>query len=63
MSGSYGTKLEAVVRRLLAILRANPSARILVFSSWQVTFGLRSMYFELIILLLFVNMVSCWQVT
>lgn len=36
LRGSYGTKLEAVVRRVLAILQAEPEARILVFSSWQV---------------------------
>ena len=33
--GSYGTKLEAVVRRLVAITQADPSARVLVFSSWK----------------------------
>mmetsp|Transcript_47933 Transcript_47933/g.120974 ORF Transcript_47933/g.120974 Transcript_47933/m.120974 type:complete len:432 (+) Transcript_47933:304-1599(+) len=32
--GSYGTKLEAVVRRVLAILHRRPGAKILVFSSW-----------------------------
>mmetsp|Transcript_43057 Transcript_43057/g.77217 ORF Transcript_43057/g.77217 Transcript_43057/m.77217 type:complete len:341 (-) Transcript_43057:346-1368(-) len=32
--GSYGTKLEAVVRRVLAILKKDPDAKILLFSSW-----------------------------
>jgi hypothetical protein len=32
--GSYGTKLEAVVRRVLHLLARCPSERVLVFSSW-----------------------------
>ncbi|KAG1676131.1 hypothetical protein FOA52_004971 [Chlamydomonas sp. UWO 241] len=35
MSGSYGTKIEAVVRRLLAITRSDPTAKIVVFSTWS----------------------------
>lgn len=35
VKGQYGTKLEAVVRRILAITRADPMARLLVFSSWR----------------------------
>ena len=35
VKGSYGTKLEAVVRRLLAITRADPTGRVLVFSGWK----------------------------
>jgi E3 ubiquitin-protein ligase SHPRH len=33
--GSYGTKLEAVVRRLVSITQTDSSARVLVFSSWK----------------------------
>ncbi len=33
--GSYGTKLEAIVRRLLSITQSDPTARVLVFSSWK----------------------------
>lgn len=33
--GSYGTKLEAVVRRLLSITQSDSTARVLVFSSWK----------------------------
>lgn len=32
--GSYGTKLEAVVARLLRLTRADAEARVLVFSTW-----------------------------
>lgn len=34
VKGSYGTKIEAIVRRLLAIT-ADPGARAVVFSTWQ----------------------------
>lgn len=34
ISGSYGSKLEAVLRRLKAITRAQSAARVLVFSTW-----------------------------
>jgi len=34
VSGSYGAKVEAVVRRVLHLLSADPSARILVFTQW-----------------------------
>lgn len=33
--GSYGTKVEGVVRRLLFITRTEPEDRVLVFSSWK----------------------------
>lgn len=33
--GSYGTKLEAVVRRLVNITQSDSTARVLVFSSWK----------------------------
>ncbi|KAK4756691.1 hypothetical protein SAY87_006818 [Trapa incisa] len=33
--GSYGTKIEAVTRRILWIKRAQPKAKVLVFSSWK----------------------------
>jgi len=35
VQGSYGTKLEAVVRRVMAILQSDENARILIFSSWK----------------------------
>eukprot|EP00887_Chlorella_sp_A99_P002685 scaffold6.g2685.t1 len=35
VAGSFGTKLEAVVRRLAYLTRADPSARVLVFSTWK----------------------------
>ncbi|CAG9460083.1 unnamed protein product [Pedinophyceae sp. YPF-701] len=35
VAGSYGTKLEAVVRRILALTRRDPSCRIIVFSEWM----------------------------
>lgn len=35
VQGSYGTKLEAVVRRLVSITRSDSGARVLVFSSWK----------------------------
>ena len=41
ISGSYGTKLEAVLRRVKAIL-ADESSRILVFSSWKESLELLS---------------------
>lgn len=33
--GSYGTKLEAVVRRLLWLTRSDATSRVLVFSTWK----------------------------
>ena len=33
--GGWGTKLEAVVRRLLWLTSSDPTARILVFSQWK----------------------------
>ncbi|KAH9702946.1 RING-finger DEAD-like helicase PHD and SNF2 domain-containing protein [Citrus sinensis] len=35
VQGSYGTKIEAVTRRILWIKSTNPKAKILVFSSWN----------------------------
>ncbi|GBF99704.1 hypothetical protein Rsub_12416 [Raphidocelis subcapitata] len=35
VAGSYGSKVEAVVRRVLCVLRADPSARVLVFTAWS----------------------------
>ncbi|XVF24305.1 hypothetical protein REPUB_Repub13aG0116300 [Reevesia pubescens] len=35
VQGSYGTKIEAVTRRILGIKSANPKAKVLVFSSWN----------------------------
>ncbi|GAX82125.1 hypothetical protein CEUSTIGMA_g9553.t1 [Chlamydomonas eustigma] len=32
--GSYGTKLEAVLRRIKAVLQGDPSSKIIVFSTW-----------------------------
>ncbi|PKI46157.1 hypothetical protein CRG98_033415 [Punica granatum] len=33
--GSYGTKIEAVTRRILWIKRTEPKAKVLLFSSWK----------------------------
>lgn len=35
VQGSYGTKIEAVTRRILWIKSTDPNAKILVFSSWN----------------------------
>ncbi|XP_010253038.1 PREDICTED: E3 ubiquitin-protein ligase SHPRH [Nelumbo nucifera] len=35
VQGSYGTKLEAVTRRILWIKSTDPKAKVLVFSSWN----------------------------
>ncbi|KAH7301453.1 hypothetical protein KP509_23G027500 [Ceratopteris richardii] len=35
VNGSYGTKMEAVVRRILRVQAADPSSRFLVFSTWN----------------------------
>ncbi|XP_017984679.1 PREDICTED: E3 ubiquitin-protein ligase SHPRH isoform X1 [Theobroma cacao] len=35
VQGSYGTKIEAVTRRILWIKSADPKAKVLVFSSWN----------------------------
>lgn len=35
VQGSYGTKIEAVTRRILGIKSADPEAKVLVFSSWN----------------------------
>ncbi|XP_022745300.1 E3 ubiquitin-protein ligase SHPRH isoform X3 [Durio zibethinus] len=35
VQGSYGTKIEAVARRILGIKSADPKAKVLVFSSWN----------------------------
>ena len=35
IKGSFGSKLEAVVRRVLSILFKDPTAKILVFSEWH----------------------------
>lgn len=35
MKGSYGTKLEAVVARLISLTRASATSRVLVFSTWK----------------------------
>lgn len=35
VSGSYGTKIEALVRRLLYVLHDAAAAKVIVFSSWQ----------------------------
>ncbi|KAI4383932.1 hypothetical protein MLD38_009712 [Melastoma candidum] len=35
VQGSYGTKIEAVTRRILWIKYTEPSAKVLVFSSWN----------------------------
>ncbi|KAE8717817.1 UPF0176 protein [Hibiscus syriacus] len=35
VQGSYGTKIEAVTRRILGIKSADPKAKVLVFSSWN----------------------------
>ncbi|CAF2298271.1 unnamed protein product [Brassica napus] len=35
VQGSYGTKIEAVTRRLLWIKSSDPEAKVLVFSSWN----------------------------
>ncbi|CAM6114787.1 unnamed protein product [Calypogeia fissa] len=35
VKGSYGTKIEAVVRRLLWVKKKDQDAKILIFSSWQ----------------------------
>jgi E3 ubiquitin-protein ligase SHPRH len=34
VSGSYGTKVEAVVRRVLHVLGSDPHSRVIVFSTW-----------------------------
>lgn len=34
LAGSYGTKIEAVVRRVLYVLQDDPTSKVLVFSSW-----------------------------
>jgi E3 ubiquitin-protein ligase SHPRH len=34
LAGSYGTKIEAVVRRVLFVLQQDPVGKVLVFSSW-----------------------------
>lgn len=35
VQGSYGTKIEAVTRRILWIKHNNPKEKVLVFSSWN----------------------------
>ncbi|GAB4832074.1 hypothetical protein Ancab_006094 [Ancistrocladus abbreviatus] len=35
VKGSYGTKIEAITRRILLIKSADPKAKVLVFSSWN----------------------------
>lgn len=35
VQGSYSTKIEAIVRRILSITSADPTAKILVFTSWN----------------------------
>ncbi|XP_023640660.1 E3 ubiquitin-protein ligase SHPRH isoform X1 [Capsella rubella] len=35
VQGSYGTKIEAVTRRILWIKSSDPQAKVLVFSSWK----------------------------
>jgi E3 ubiquitin-protein ligase SHPRH len=35
VKGSYGTKLEAVVRRILWVKAKDPNAKVLLFSEWQ----------------------------
>ncbi|XP_038722963.1 E3 ubiquitin-protein ligase SHPRH isoform X2 [Tripterygium wilfordii] len=35
VQGSYGTKIEAVTRRILGIKSADPESKVLVFSSWN----------------------------
>ncbi|KAL3565482.1 hypothetical protein D5086_033528, partial [Populus alba] len=35
VQGSYGTKVEAVTRRILWIKSSDPKAKVLVFSSWN----------------------------
>ncbi|KAI5079688.1 hypothetical protein GOP47_0005167 [Adiantum capillus-veneris] len=35
VDGSYGTKMEAVVRRILWVQASDPSSRFLVFSTWN----------------------------
>ncbi|EFJ18575.1 hypothetical protein SELMODRAFT_444519 [Selaginella moellendorffii] len=35
VAGSYGTKIEAVVRRILSLKEDDPFVKILVFSTWQ----------------------------
>lgn len=35
VQGSYGTKVEAVTRRILWIMSSDPKAKVLVFSSWN----------------------------
>ncbi|XP_020086038.1 E3 ubiquitin-protein ligase SHPRH isoform X1 [Ananas comosus] len=40
IKGSYGTKIEAVTRRILWIISTDQEAKILVFSSWNDVLGL-----------------------
>ncbi|XP_015575743.2 E3 ubiquitin-protein ligase SHPRH [Ricinus communis] len=35
VQGSYGTKIEAITRRILGIKSSDPEAKVLVFSSWN----------------------------
>ncbi|KAJ8771167.1 hypothetical protein K2173_023492 [Erythroxylum novogranatense] len=35
VQGSYGTKIEAITRRILSIKFSDPNAKVLVFSSWN----------------------------
>ncbi|KAJ4825655.1 hypothetical protein Tsubulata_038885 [Turnera subulata] len=35
VQGSYGTKIEAVTRRILSIKSSDPNSKVLVFSSWN----------------------------
>jgi hypothetical protein len=42
LAGSYGTKIEAVVRRVLCVLQQDPTNKVLVFSSWADVLGIVS---------------------
>lgn len=42
LAGSYGTKIEAVVRRVLCVLQQDPANKVLVFSSWADVLGIVS---------------------
>ncbi|KAL9249583.1 E3 ubiquitin-protein ligase SHPRH-like protein [Drosera capensis] len=46
ISGSYGTKIEAITRRILWIKSADPTTKVLVFSSWNDVLDLLEHAFE-----------------
>ncbi|GAB2216917.1 hypothetical protein Drorol1_Dr00000067 [Drosera rotundifolia] len=46
VNGSYGTKIEAITRRILWIKSADPTTKVLVFSSWNDVLDLLEHAFE-----------------